>query len=461
MSNINSNIINLKLVLIVGIVATLLGCANVKAPPSASDAIPPTGYSPVYVKKNVPLPARKLAGMQAQVTRADVRDPGVVRLYVNVVDSLGNNYTGAATKMWCSVTDTSRTGVRDVKKVVIKEVTARDKLTSAVVLVVDNSGSMGTNRARAVQQAALDLFKVKMPNDAIGVVRYDNNANVEVPLNSDVTALNAALKVNGLEGYGGMTAIHNGVSEAVEHIVQKGSGYDRTAVVAFTDGLENSSTLSRDSVVKRALMTGVAIHCVDFGANVNEGYMQYISNKTGGSYYHMYGTQEFADVFEDVYRRIKNHYVIEISSKVYGNHKVEVKLCWPKDSLLAQTEYNNTPQVGSVSLMNVFFDFNKAMLKKESDDAVESVLAMLNAFPQMSIELRGHTDDKNSTQNPEYNSKLSQKRAEAVRDTLVKKGISTQRITPVGMGASVPIATNEIEDGRAINRRTEFVILNM
>ena len=86
----------------------------------------------MYVKQNLPLPARKLDGMQAQVTRADVRDPGVVRLYVNVVDSLGNNYTGAATKMWCSVIDTSQSGVREVKKVVVREVTEREKLTSAV-----------------------------------------------------------------------------------------------------------------------------------------------------------------------------------------------------------------------------------------------------------------------------------------------------------------------------------------
>lgn len=78
----------------------------------------------------------------------------------------------------------------------------------------------------------------------------------------------------------------------------------------------------------------------------------------------------------------------------------------------------------------------------------------------MKIELRGHTDAQNKTGDPEYNTKLSQKRADAVKEALVKRGIAADRITAFGYGESRPVADNNTEDGRSLNRRTEFVIIS-
>jgi outer membrane protein OmpA-like peptidoglycan-associated protein len=73
----------------------------------------------------------------------------------------------------------------------------------------------------------------------------------------------------------------------------------------------------------------------------------------------------------------------------------------------------------------------------------------------MKIELSGHTDNKGSS---DYNKKLSDSRAKAVLDYLVKKGISPDRMTSVGYGFDRPMAPNDTDAGRQLNRRTEFEI---
>ena len=82
----------------------------------------------------------------------------------------------------------------------------------------------------------------------------------------------------------------------------------------------------------------------------------------------------------------------------------------------------------------------------------------MKAMPTMTIELRGHTDSTNNTGDPAFNNKLSQQRADAVKEALISNGIVADRIVSRGFGDTVPVANNSTEDGRARNRRTEFVI---
>ena len=80
----------------------------------------------------------------------------------------------------------------------------------------------------------------------------------------------------------------------------------------------------------------------------------------------------------------------------------------------------------------------------------------MNENPQVRIRIIGHTDNVGSD---EANRKLSEGRANAVKDDIVGRGIDTQRIETIGKGESEPVASNDTEEGRAQNRRVEFVIL--
>ncbi len=110
-----------------------------------------------------------------------------------------------------------------------------------------------------------------------------------------------------------------------------------------------------------------------------------------------------------------------------------------------------------VILDKVFFEFDSAVIKPESFGLLDEVVASLKEHSEIRrVEVQGHTDD----QGPEnYNLKLSQRRAEAVRDYLIRGGVSADRLTARGYGELQPLQEGQTLEARAANRRVEFVIL--
>jgi len=112
----------------------------------------------------------------------------------------------------------------------------------------------------------------------------------------------------------------------------------------------------------------------------------------------------------------------------------------------------------SVILKNIFFDTDLYSLKPESEAELQKLTLFLKTNNNIKIEISGHTDNVGTA---EHNLKLSQNRAKAVFDYLVNKGISADKLSYKGYGFSKPIDTNETEQGRAMNRRTEFSIIEI
>ncbi|NCU02775.1 MAG: OmpA family protein [Chitinophagaceae bacterium] len=110
-----------------------------------------------------------------------------------------------------------------------------------------------------------------------------------------------------------------------------------------------------------------------------------------------------------------------------------------------------------VRLNNVFFDFDKWDLRPVSFVELNRVVKMLNDNPAISIELGAHTDSKGSD---DYNIKLSHNRAQSVMQYILSKGIAAERVSFKGYGETVPVATNDTDEGRQLNRRVEFKILS-
>jgi outer membrane protein OmpA-like peptidoglycan-associated protein len=108
-------------------------------------------------------------------------------------------------------------------------------------------------------------------------------------------------------------------------------------------------------------------------------------------------------------------------------------------------------------LKGVNFEINKAVLRSESYTALDMVVQSLYEWPEVKVEIQGHTD---AIGDPAYNQDLSQRRAEAVRDYLVGKGVAADRMTAVGYGLTKPIASNKTAAGRAQNRRVELTRSN-
>ncbi len=115
-------------------------------------------------------------------------------------------------------------------------------------------------------------------------------------------------------------------------------------------------------------------------------------------------------------------------------------------------------EVGSkIVLNNIFFDFDKSTLRTESTAELDRLTKMLTDLPTLKIEISGHTDNVGSSA---YNKTLSESRAKAVVDYLIKKGIDASRLTYKGYGFDQPIASNDTDAGRQLNRRTEFKVIS-
>ena len=177
-------------------------------------------------------------------------------------------------------------------------------------------------------------------------------------------------------------------------------------------------------------------------------------------------------------------YVFLGTCKGYLNHKEELRV----DTATTSNEYVLQFALANISapvlIDNIFYDFDKATLRPESQTALDKLVKLLNDNPNVTIELSAHTDYKGSAQ---YNERLSQRRAESVVNYLIAHGIAADRLTPKGYGKEKPktirrkvaekypflkegdVLTEEFvkalkdeeqqEECNQLNRRTEFTVL--
>ena len=177
------------------------------------------------------------------------------------------------------------------------------------------------------------------------------------------------------------------------------------------------------------------------------------------------------------------NYIVLATCQGYLNHKEELKV----EPVTVSKEYTLQFPLASIRVPvlidNIFYDFDKATLRAESEAALDKLVKLLEENPNITIELSAHTDYKGSA---DYNKRLSQRRADAVITYLIKKGIAAERLSPVGYGKEKPktirkkvaekypwlkegdVLTEEYvkalpkdKQGTAnqMNRRTEFIVL--
>lgn len=114
----------------------------------------------------------------------------------------------------------------------------------------------------------------------------------------------------------------------------------------------------------------------------------------------------------------------------------------------------NTVRGPSLTLDGVLFDFERASLRPSADSIVDEAADYLNANPRHNAVIEGHTDNLGASA---YNQTLSTRRSDAIKDALVERGISSNRITSVGLGETQPVADNDTRSGRQSNRRVEII----
>jgi adhesin transport system outer membrane protein len=105
---------------------------------------------------------------------------------------------------------------------------------------------------------------------------------------------------------------------------------------------------------------------------------------------------------------------------------------------------------------DVQFETNSSKIKAESYPVLDNAIITLKEWGDSSVEIAGHTDQRDNSK-PDYNQVLSEKRAKAVLEYVVKKGVDAKRLTAKGYGYSQPIAENDPKEGSVVNRRVELI----
>lgn len=104
---------------------------------------------------------------------------------------------------------------------------------------------------------------------------------------------------------------------------------------------------------------------------------------------------------------------------------------------------------------NVLFGFDKSSLSNDAKISLDKLITVLESYPETDIQVQGHTDSRGSEA---YNQTLSEQRASAVAEYLVYKNVNSNRLKIIGFGELLPKYLNDTEEGRALNRRVEFLI---
>lgn len=127
----------------------------------------------------------------------------------------------------------------------------------------------------------------------------------------------------------------------------------------------------------------------------------------------------------------------------------------PPPAVLVEEVERAILDTGLFRTTRVHFEFGEAGLLPVTQEALQAVAAVLLRSPRVRVEVGGHTDAISSAA---YNLRLSQRRAASVRDFLIGAGVDADRLAAVGYGEARPVASNETETGRALNRRVEFTV---
>lgn len=432
-----------------------------------------TTLDKIYIVDTKPIDSIDVSKLIYDIFRIDYsKYPDSIYLYARPYDSLGNFVSQMANPYKTSdfnyfpLLDERIGKVYNVRDTNIKEFNVReygigDSIAFNIVLTIDYSGSISQMMDVVVEGTEI-FVSLKYPYDKIGINSFNDKFDVKVPFSTNTQNIIDIFKAKSLENMGLFSAFYDAAYKSVLQFKDTDSTLPRILVL-FSDGDDNYSKVKYHEVIELAQELNVNIFTVAFGYSIDEN-LENLSKYTGGKSYKAYTKEELIAIFRDIYNSLRNYYLISYKPpKYWGYHKVFSTLKVPgRDSVLvADAEYNTGDITPWSDLSDIFerpiiFAFDSADIRPESQYILDEITDAMMVIPNLRLEIQGHTDNKGTQ---EYNLDLSNKRAKAVYDGLVSRGIEPRRLRWRGFGMNRPIAPNDTEKNQAKNRRTEFVII--
>jgi len=300
-----------------------------------------------------------------------------------------------------------------------------------------------------------------MDYDQISLTTFNKDLDVKVPLSKDKKQIISLYRSRREQGMGSFSAVKDAVAQCMNLYENTNPDVPRVLVL-FSDGDDNYSKSEMSKIIEKANEQNIIIFSIAFGYSKDDE-MRAMAKNTGGKFYKARSDQELIAIFRDIYMSLRQYYLISYHPpKYWGFHEVIAGLTVPgrNDTLFATGDYD-TSGMSYLDTSNSFtrpilFDFDSAIVKPASFYIIDEIVDAMLSWPKLRLEIQGHTDNVGTI---EYNQALSDRRADSVVAEIVKRGIDYRRLRARGFGMSMPVASNETEEGRARNRRTQFQIL--
>lgn len=410
--------------------------------------------------------------------------PNEVKLYVSVKDEFGNFVSNLALpygvkttsdEYFKSLFETIKGEKSQIESFNVKEYHDEYSDPYTFELVLDHSGSMSGNDGspiKLLQESAIEFINNKNSDDKVGVFKFDNRGEQEVEITSSLDKLNSEYKKDLLTRYGQGTAMITAADFGVKYLAD----YKNKVLILFTDGQDNSSlwlslinnsqyAYNTKDLIYNARANDIKIYTVGF-AGAEKEKLSKIAALTDGQYFFANSASDIKNIFSSLPRLFHNYYIItykpvnkngwhnlDLVCKQLDGTEVAVKgKTFIGDDLSGEIEEENT------SLSIAHFSYNESLLYPNEIANIGYIVTFLKKYPNKVIEIHGHTDSKGT---PNYNVKLSKKRANNVKNKLIESGIERDRIKVFGHGFENPINPVEYADWQAIeNRRVDIILLD-
>jgi len=214
---------------------------------------------------------------------------------------------------------------------------------------------------------------------------------------------------------------------------------------------DGTTTFTTETIIPFLVAHKARVYCV---APSQYAEFQEIARKTDARAFDIYS--DFCSILNDCGNAITNLYALrflEPSDDLARPTHVEIRKAIDRQVLINE-ELSLIDVEKKFVIDDVLFDFDKAVIKPQYVPTLDRIVRLLNVYP-LNIVIKGHTDDIGTEA---YNQTLSEARANAVRDYLVRAGSNVKRMTVKGYGKTHPVAPNDTEEGRQRNRRVEIVL---
>ena len=423
------------------------------------------------------------------VDRSAYPDEMIVR--VVVVDTLGNYISGLApplgndsiSKVYFSRLSETIENKNNTLKFKVKEIQESASTPYDYSLVLDYSGSM-TSTIDYLEESVKTFILRKYLNDRISITKFDDKIETIAPLLSNSEKLFDYYKFDGLDGFGGKTALYAGADKGLSVL---DSSDRKKVMVLFTDGYENSSlqyfgqyAFTANQLALHLRQKDTRLFIISYGTGTNSELLLKLANLSDGKVYYINSPDKIARVFDEMPRVLHQYYEIRYKPvKSPGNHRVILNFnnhahkagsvffdyYIGDDFDISDEEFDeenywyrtiNGKKPVSPPQVAVNFVFNEDYVRKDYIPNLEKYLKYLKTYPESELDVLAHADHVGTE---EQCFLLTERRANAVKDYFVLKGIDQHRIHTRSFGKSFPVWPVEDESWKAAeNRRVELII---